>query len=47
VVGFDLAPQGEAVRFTHCRNCEHRWWRQAAQASPVGLDVVLDRIAAA
>jgi hypothetical protein len=45
VVGFDLAPRGEPVRFTHCRGCEHRWWQEVEEAAPVPLGTVLDRIA--
>lgn len=44
VVGFDLAPKGEPVRFTHCRNCEHRWWHEVEQSTAVELEIVLDRI---
>jgi formate dehydrogenase maturation protein FdhE len=46
VVGFTLAPKGEPLQFTHCRNCEHRWWQAIEQRSTVALGVVLDHIAA-
>lgn len=37
-----LRPAGEAVPFTTCRHCEHRWWGQAGQT--VALDEVLARL---
>jgi formate dehydrogenase maturation protein FdhE len=46
VVGFTLAPKGEPLRFTHCRNCEHRWWESTAEHDTVALDRVLSHIAA-
>ncbi len=47
VVGFTLAPKGEPLRFTHCRNCEHRWWGATAHDDTLSLPDVLGRIGAA
>ena len=34
-------PDGTPVRFTSCRNCEHRRWD--ADGAELSIDVVLDR----
>jgi formate dehydrogenase maturation protein FdhE len=47
IVGFTLAPKGEPLQFTHCRNCEHRWWRQIEQTETLALGDVLGRISTA
>jgi hypothetical protein len=44
VVGFTLAPSGEPLRFTHCRNCEHHWWQAASDDGGLALVEVLERI---
>ena len=44
LVGFELEPQGTPLRFTHCRNCEHRWWTSVSEASVIRLPDVLERI---
>jgi transcription elongation factor Elf1 len=47
VVGFTLAPRGEPLEFTHCRNCEHRWWAEPQENTTLGLTDVLQRIGTA
>lgn len=43
LVGFTLAPAGETLRFSHCRDCEHHWWT-TVEESAIHLPDVLERI---
>ena len=45
LVRVDLAPRGEALRFSTCRACEHRWWA-TPQDVTIALDEVLEAVAA-
>lgn len=47
VVGFTLSPAGQALRFTHCRDCEHRWWIGREEAAALRLPDVLATLSAA
>lgn len=46
LVGFELAPKGQTLTFTHCRSCEHRWWIGGGADDSVALGDVLHHIAA-
>jgi hypothetical protein len=46
LVGFTLAPAGQALRFAHCRTCEHRWWADP-DGGALRLPSVLEKIASA
>ncbi len=43
----DMRIGEEKVRFSRCRDCEHRWWVGAVGARTIGLTDVLARVAAA
>ncbi|MDP8970917.1 MAG: hypothetical protein M3N52_10580 [Actinomycetota bacterium] len=47
LVEIDLAPAGRPVRFSTCRDCEHRWWSDVAGTGALRLDDVLSLVAAA
>ncbi len=40
-----LAPRDRQMRFTTCRNCEHRWWEDAEVGTDLRLDSVIEQIA--
>lgn len=45
LVDVQISLREGAVRFEHCRNCEHRWWTDAEQQSVINLGDVLDKVA--
>ena len=40
-----LTLPGGPVRFASCRQCEHRWWREADSGDQLNLDTVLHKAA--
>lgn len=37
----DLTVAGVPLHFSHCRACEHRWWRGPDRTDPLVLDDLL------
>ncbi len=47
LVQIALKPSGEALLFSTCRACEHRWWEDTSQSHTVPLREVLEHVSAA
>lgn len=45
LIELELAPKGEPLHFSQCRNCEHRWWQSVDDM--IDITDVLSRVAAA
>jgi uncharacterized protein YlaI len=44
VVDVQISLRDGAVRFYHCRSCEHRWWTDTEQESVIELGDVLGKV---
>jgi hypothetical protein len=47
LVRIDLRPGGGLLRFSACRNCEHRWWVRPGDHETVRLPDVVEAVAVA
>jgi hypothetical protein len=40
----ELTADGSPVRFSTCRDCEHRWWTDLSETTRIGVADVLQRV---